>query len=117
MAKRVQLKSPCDEICDTASDIDSLSSASAELNGDGDALNGIRLIAKRALAQLLGVSPWTIDRWRASGTFPDPVWVSDDTPRWRIADILAWLKTRQAHDAPKPHHSKQRAVRRAGAAR
>jgi predicted DNA-binding transcriptional regulator AlpA len=52
-------------------------------------------IRKRQLAKLLTVSPWTLDRWRATDpSFPQPVWLSDSTPAWRVIDIQDWLARR-----------------------
>jgi predicted DNA-binding transcriptional regulator AlpA len=77
----------------------------------------LQLLSKQQLAELLGVDPWTIDRWRRPDEpthipdFPQPVWVSNATPRWRRVEVEAWLSTRQrgglspnwqAH--PKPTH-------------
>jgi predicted DNA-binding transcriptional regulator AlpA len=41
------------------------------------------LIRKRPLAKRLGVSPWTTDRWRKTGDFPEPIWLSDVVLAWR----------------------------------
>jgi len=50
-------------------------------------------LTKQDVARLCGVNPWTIDRWRKdpNSDFPQPVWLSDITPRWRRSDIEAWL--------------------------
>jgi predicted DNA-binding transcriptional regulator AlpA len=61
--------------------------------GDSDPLE---LIGKRQLARLLGVNPWTIDRWRkADVEFPAPIWLSNSTPRWRRADVERWLAAKR----------------------
>ena len=52
------------------------------------------LIRKRPLAKRLGVSPWTIDRWRKAGDFPEPIWLSDAVLAWRVTDIDEWLRRR-----------------------
>ena len=53
------------------------------------------VLRKRELARLLSVNPWTLDRWRKTNpTFPQPIWLSDTTPAWRLADIEAWLASR-----------------------
>jgi predicted DNA-binding transcriptional regulator AlpA len=60
-----------------------------------DRSSSIRLINKAALAQELGVTKWTVDRWCKARTFPQPLYVSDGAPaRWRVADVEAWLAKR-----------------------
>jgi predicted DNA-binding transcriptional regulator AlpA len=56
----------------------------------------IDLIRKKPLAAKLGVNPWTLDRWRKAGQFPQPIWLSPSVPAWRVSDIDAWLRTKQA---------------------
>jgi predicted DNA-binding transcriptional regulator AlpA len=53
------------------------------------------LLTKRNLAELLAVNPWTLDRWRKRDSdFPDPLWISGTTPRWRRTDVERWLESR-----------------------
>lgn len=52
-------------------------------------------IRKRPLARLLGVSAWSIDRWRKLGQFPEPIWLGPSTPVWRISDVDAWMTKRK----------------------
>ena len=60
----------------------------------------LALIGKQDLAALLDVDPWTVDRWRRPDedtydpTFPEPIWISGATPRWRRVEIEAWLADR-----------------------
>jgi predicted DNA-binding transcriptional regulator AlpA len=55
----------------------------------------IKLIRKAALAEELGSSVWTLDRWVASGRFPKPVYPTDNSPAmWRVRDVEAWLSKR-----------------------
>lgn len=58
-------------------------------------------IQKRPLAKRLGVSPWTVDRYRRSGDFPEPFWLAAVTPVWRWSEIRAWLERRRAAKAPR----------------
>jgi predicted DNA-binding transcriptional regulator AlpA len=55
----------------------------------------LQLIRKRALARMLCVNSWTIDRWRKDESFPKPIWLSNSTPAWKLSDIEAWLESRE----------------------
>jgi predicted DNA-binding transcriptional regulator AlpA len=56
----------------------------------------LALLSKRALASLLAINPWTLDRFRKSDPdFPEPIWISGTTPRWRKVEVERWLATRQ----------------------
>jgi predicted DNA-binding transcriptional regulator AlpA len=59
--------------------------------------DSLRLLSKKQVADLLAVNPFTIDRWRRTdATFPEPLWVTPTTCRWRRTDIQAWLNARPA---------------------
>jgi predicted DNA-binding transcriptional regulator AlpA len=85
----------------------------------------LALIGKFALADVLAVDKWTLDRWRKKdSSFPQPVWISGSTPRWKRTEIERWLATRPSGGrAPnwdaKPSHKKKskRTVRRPSAER
>ena len=59
-----------------------------------------KLVTKRQTAEMLAVSPRTIDRWDAAGKLPRAIRIGDRTygpfigpdtrgaKRWRLADIL-----------------------------
>jgi predicted DNA-binding transcriptional regulator AlpA len=65
-------------------------------DGDSPATDPLALITKADLARLLNVTPWTLDRWRkADPSFPEVIWLSDSTPRWRRIDVEKWLASRQ----------------------
>jgi predicted DNA-binding transcriptional regulator AlpA len=65
------------------------------MQGNASETSALRLIRKRALAEELGCSFWTIDRWVASGQFPKPIFPTDSSPAmWRIRDVEAWLAKR-----------------------
>ena len=66
-------------------------------DGDDDAnprtRSSITLLRKVAVASMLGVSTWSIDRWVKAGTFPKPLFISDFAPaRWRLRDVELWLE-------------------------
>jgi predicted DNA-binding transcriptional regulator AlpA len=64
-------------------------------------IDPLSMLSKQQLAELLGVDPWTVDRWRRPSeatydpSFPEPIWISNATPRWRRSEIEHWLATRQ----------------------
>jgi predicted DNA-binding transcriptional regulator AlpA len=82
-------------------------------------LDPLNLIAKRDLAKLLNINPWTVDRWRRKQRdFPQPLWVSPTTPRWRRVDVETWLASRQhGGRAPEWQKSKPRRKQRKRRAR
>ena len=51
---------------------------------------------KKAVGEIVGVQWFTIDRLRKdpSKNFPQPVWVTDQSPRWSRAEILQWMRER-----------------------
>ena len=51
-----------------------------------------RLLSRTGLATALGVSTATISRWRDDGL---PAVVCGSTPRYRLADVRAWVDARQ----------------------
>jgi predicted DNA-binding transcriptional regulator AlpA len=54
-----------------------------------------RLLDKQEVANYLGVNKYTIDRWRRElPDFPEPIWLSGTSCRWRLQDIEKWLATR-----------------------
>jgi len=86
------------------------------------ATDPLALLAKRQLAELLAVDPWTIDRWRKSDPdFPEPIWVSGTTPRWQRVEVERWLASRRrGGKAPEWNQAtarRQRATREASDAR
>ena len=52
-----------------------------------------RLMTERQVAEYLNLSLRTIQRWRAEGTGP-PVLYAGNRPRYRKADVDAWLQRR-----------------------
>ena len=56
----------------------------------------IKLLNKKQVADLLGVSVWTISDWIRKSKFPRPIYLSPGHPqKWREVDIEIWLQ-RQA---------------------
>ena len=60
--------------------------------GDND-LEAMRLIDRRQLAMLLGISPKTLSNRKARRDIPDPVSRGGSHPRWRLDEIRQWLAT------------------------
>jgi predicted DNA-binding transcriptional regulator AlpA len=86
----------------------------------------LSMLSKSELADLLSVDPWTIDRWRRPDEptydpdFPEPIWISGATPRWRRIHIERWLARRPAGGLspnwvahPKPTHKNRKRRQRA----
>ncbi|WP_309063295.1 helix-turn-helix domain-containing protein [Streptomyces sp.] len=44
------------------------------------------------VATWLKVAPSTVCRWRLAGKGPRVTWLSPSLPRYRKADLLAWLE-------------------------
>ena len=53
-----------------------------------------RLLRRREVEELVGLSRASIYRLRRSGGFPRPVRVSSTAVRWRESDIHAWIQSR-----------------------
>jgi phage terminase Nu1 subunit (DNA packaging protein) len=49
----------------------------------------------RRLAAVMGVSTTTIKRWTAAG-MPSETWGMKRTRRFRVSDVLAWARAREA---------------------
>lgn len=48
-------------------------------------------LTTREVATALKVAPSTVCRWRAAGLGPRVFWVAPASPRYKRADVLAWL--------------------------
>jgi len=59
------------------------------------------LMSKGQVADLLGVTPRTVDRMRAMGTIPSPVDIPG-RPRWARARIEAFVRERDAEAQGEP---------------
>ncbi len=53
------------------------------------------LLTKTQLAELLGVSPRTVDRMVAAGTAPPMTLLPNGRRRWRRGDVRRWLSERR----------------------
>lgn len=53
-----------------------------------------RLLNTAQVAAWLSVSKSTLVRWRQSGEGPAVYWLAEGVPRYRAADIEAWLAAR-----------------------
>jgi len=50
------------------------------------------LLKMQTVTQAAGISPATIYRGVAAGTFPQPVRMGKRCTRWRSADVRAWIQ-------------------------
>lgn len=51
-----------------------------------------RMLTTAQVAKALHVAPSTLCRWRSQGLGPRVFWVAEASPRYREADVLAWLE-------------------------
>lgn len=57
------------------------------------AVRGIEvLMTRREVAMLLRVSQSSLSRWARDGVGPPCVWLAPTAPRYRRAEVLAWLE-------------------------
>jgi prophage regulatory protein len=55
-----------------------------------------RYLARKTVAERLGVSAMTIWRWVRDGRFPSPIRLGPRRTAWKETDIVKWEETRQA---------------------
>ena len=53
-----------------------------------------RLLRRREVEELTGLSRASIYRLKRDGRFPAPVRVSDTAVRWKASDITIWIHSR-----------------------
>ena len=53
-----------------------------------------RLLRRREVEELTGLSRASIYRLKRDGRFPAPVRVSDTAVRWKASDITIWIQSR-----------------------
>jgi prophage regulatory protein len=63
----------------------------------------LQMIGKKALAERLCVSRWTLMRWVALGRFPPPIRASTRTLVWRVSVVDDWLRERGACASRRPN--------------
>lgn len=54
----------------------------------------IRCVGKKEVAEILGVSVYTVDRYTGTKDFPKPFKVGKSW-KWRLASINQWIKDRE----------------------
>ena len=54
-----------------------------------------QLLKSADVAEIIQVSPRTVQRLAAEGDFPSPIRVSPGRLRWRQGDVDAWLESRR----------------------
>jgi predicted DNA-binding transcriptional regulator AlpA len=60
-----------------------------------EALDAIKLINRRQVAEAVGRSPDTIDTWVRKGAFPSPLQALPGAPKqWRLSVVRAWIEKR-----------------------
>lgn len=53
-----------------------------------------RLLTRREVEEMTGLSRSTIYRLLRIGQFPPPVRIGSKTVRWRLSDIVRWMGSR-----------------------
>jgi predicted DNA-binding transcriptional regulator AlpA len=53
-----------------------------------------RLLPRRTVEEITGLSRNQILRLRRRGDFPDPLEASEGAARWKLSEILEWMETR-----------------------
>ena len=53
-----------------------------------------RIMRTPEVAETLGVSKPTLDRWRKSGRFPAPIRLGRRSIGWRSTDVEDWINSR-----------------------
>ena len=56
------------------------------------------LLTVRQVADQIGFTRQTIHKWVRAGQFPPPLYISTRSPRWRPADIEAWIESQPRAD-------------------
>lgn len=51
----------------------------------------IHLLTKREFADILKISPRTLDRLRAGGEIPEPL-AGPGHPRWDLQEVVEWIR-------------------------
>jgi len=49
-------------------------------------------VGQTEIAERLGVSPGTVQKWRTRGLLPEPEWTVGGRPAWAWATIEAWAR-------------------------
>lgn len=70
------------------------------MNGPATNTEDLTLLDRGRLAKLLGVSPRTIDRWKAAGILPPPRIASRRKCYWTIPQIQRWQEKPTSTTSP-----------------
>ena len=63
--------------------------------------NHLEIIKPKELSRLLKASIHTIKRWERMGEFPRHILLGERAIGWRVTDIEAWLRAKQARSNAK----------------
>jgi predicted DNA-binding transcriptional regulator AlpA len=74
----------------------------------------LEYMSQKDIAARVKIDPWTINHIRKTDpSFPQPVWLTDKSPRWRSVDILNWMSSRpRGGQSPEWKRSAMRASKR-----
>lgn len=59
-----------------------------------------RLLDQKAVAEMLGISIYTVKSWRDAGIGPKSIRIGRCTYRYRLADIEAYLRESELESSP-----------------
>lgn len=61
-----------------------------------------RMLKKKEVCRLLSISPATLDRWEAAGTFPLRYRVGNYRVAWWEHEVMEWLHSRNQRPQATP---------------
>ena len=67
---------------------------SSNYDADGLVPLGDRLLRRRQVEEMAGLSRSSVYRLMQEGVFPRPVRVGSNAVRWRLSDIIRWIESR-----------------------
>lgn len=82
-----------------------------------EALDEIKLLKLRQVAEVIAVAPDTINGWVRRGLFPRPIQSRPGAPKmWRFTTVKAWVEKRQRarYQPPTPRGELMRGQQREG---
>lgn len=54
----------------------------------------LQVYSEKQTADIIGISAWTLARWRKEGRAPPCIWLTETRVGYRRRDVEAWLQSR-----------------------